>query len=89
MADPQRLIPIKTPERFEAVGIPWNTKNQAYWAFRNRDDNGLAGAFVRIGRDIFVDPVRFHELVRKRQTTATAGAPRRPRKSTSLQTGAA
>jgi hypothetical protein len=67
MTDVPQLVPIKKPERFPDFGIPWSTKNQAYWAFRKRHENGLAGAFHKIGRDIFVDPARFHELVRRRK----------------------
>lgn len=62
-----QLIPINKPEQLQAAGIPFNTEHQARWALRRSHENGLDGAFIRIGRRIYLDPVRFHELVRANQ----------------------
>jgi len=51
-----RLIPISKPAELKDAGLPWDTYGKAQWAFRKRHENGLAGAFIRIGRSIFVDP---------------------------------
>jgi hypothetical protein len=62
-----QLIPINKPERFAPSGIPFDTEDQARWAERQAraNQNGLQGAFVRIGRRVFIDVPRFHELVRQ------------------------
>jgi|HubBroStandDraft_5_1064220.scaffolds.fasta_scaffold1224150_2 hypothetical protein len=60
---PQLIALTNTNELVEA-GLPWNSRGKAQWAFRKRNENGLAGAFVRIGRNIFVDPQKVHEVVR-------------------------
>jgi hypothetical protein len=65
---PPQLIPLTKPDRLLAAGLPWDTTAKARWAFRQRDQNGLAGAFVRIGKNIFVDPLKAHELVRNHAT---------------------
>lgn len=57
------LIPLTDPARFEPAGLPWKTVHQARWAFRRRHENGLAGAFKRIGTTINIDVPKFHELV--------------------------
>lgn len=58
-----QLILLTDPARFAAAGIPWTTTHQARWAFRRRHENGLAGAFKRIGTTIAIDVPKFHELV--------------------------
>lgn len=60
-----QLIPINKPEQMQAAGLPFDTEHQARWTERTADEKGLRGAFVRIGRRIYVDPAKFHELVRQ------------------------
>jgi hypothetical protein len=57
-----QLIPISKPDELKAAGLPWDTYGKVQWAFRNRNSNGLAGAFVRIGKNIFVNPQKALEL---------------------------
>jgi hypothetical protein len=57
-----QVIPISDASRFGPAGLPWKTVDQARWAYRKRNENGLAGAFVRIGRSIAINVPRFHEL---------------------------
>jgi hypothetical protein len=57
-----QLISITKPEELKAAGLPWDTYGKVQWAFRKRHENGLAGAFVRIGRNVFVDPRKALEL---------------------------
>lgn len=64
MQSQSQLIPITKPDELKASGLPWDTRGKAQWAFRRRYENGLAGAFVRIGKNIFVDPAKAHELAR-------------------------
>jgi hypothetical protein len=61
-----QLIPLGNSDQLKAAGLPWNTRFKAQWAFRKRHENGLAGAFVRIGRNVYVDPAKVHELARQR-----------------------
>ena len=60
-----KLIPLTKPEGFGQAGIPFKSTHAARWAFRQRRENGLEGAFVRIGKNVFIDVPKFHELVRK------------------------
>jgi hypothetical protein len=62
-----QLIPINKADRFAAAGIPFDTEDQARWAERQAraNQNGLRGAFVRIGRRVYIDVPKFHELVRQ------------------------
>ncbi len=62
----QILVPISAIETLKANGLPWATKDAAYWAFRKRHENGLAGAFCRCGRNVLVDVAKAHELLRAR-----------------------
>ena len=64
----QQLIPLTRPEKLQAAGLPFETTDSARWAYRCRHDNGIEDAFVRIGGRIFIDPDRFHELIRRGQT---------------------
>lgn len=57
-----QLVPISNPAELKQAGLPWETIYQAQWAFRKRNENGLAGAFVRIGRRVYVDPQKALEL---------------------------
>ncbi|MEX2125815.1 MAG: hypothetical protein WD795_18140 [Woeseia sp.] len=63
----QQLIPLTRPDKLQAAGLPFETTDSARWAFRKAADNGTAAAFVRCGRRVYVDPDKFHELVRSRQ----------------------
>lgn len=60
-----QLVPLNKPDQLKAAGVPFETEHQARWAERQSHENGLAGAFVRIGRRVFIDVPKFHELVRK------------------------
>jgi hypothetical protein len=64
-----QLIPLNKPAELKAAGIPFETAHQARWAERTADEKGLRDAFVRIGRRVFVDPAKFHELARQQPTT--------------------
>lgn len=59
--EPQ-LIPINEPKTLLAAGVPWKTEDQARWAYRTRDENGLDIAFKKIGKRIYLDPLKFHEI---------------------------
>jgi hypothetical protein len=59
-----QLIPLTDPDRMLDAGLPFGTTDSARWCFRTAAERGLAAAFVRIGRRIYVDPDKFHELVR-------------------------
>lgn len=61
----QKLIPLNKPEMLLAAGVPFSTEHQARWALRRASENGLSMAFIRIGRRIYLDPSKFHELVRQ------------------------
>lgn len=63
-----QLIPINKPEQFREVGLPFNTEHQIRWVLRCSSENGLGDAFVRIGRRIYIDPEKFHFLVRHGRT---------------------
>ena len=58
-----QVIPISDPSKFGPAGLPWKTVDQARWAFRKRHENGLAGCFVRIGKNLAINVPKFHELV--------------------------
>jgi len=60
-----KLIPLTDPVAAKAEGVPVETTDQLRWLERTADEKGLRGAFVRIGRRVFLDPGKFHELVRK------------------------
>lgn len=60
-----QLIPLTSePQRFAEVGLPFESINKARWFHRTRFENGYASAFVNIGRRIYIDVPRFHELAR-------------------------
>jgi hypothetical protein len=61
-----QLIPLTEPEKMQAAGLPFRSTDSAYWCFRNAEKRGLSKAFVRIGRRVYVDPAKFHELARAR-----------------------
>lgn len=60
----QQLIPLTRPDELKAAGVPFETTDSVRWAYRRRHENGLAGAFIRIGKRVYLDPARFHELAR-------------------------
>lgn len=62
----QQLIAVNRPADMKAAGLPFDTEHQARWAERTADQKGLRAAFVRIGRRVYIDPAKFHELARKR-----------------------
>jgi len=64
-----QLIPLNKPKSFRRAGLPFTTEHQARWAERTADAKGLREAFVRIGRRVFIDPAKFHELARKHSAT--------------------
>jgi hypothetical protein len=62
----QQLIPLTDVPMMLAAGLPFDTEDAARWCFRKADERGLRKAFVRIGRRVYVDPAKFHELARER-----------------------
>jgi hypothetical protein len=60
----QNLIPIQDIEALRAEGIHFKSQGAARWCERMAQQNGLTAAFVRVGRRVFVDPDKFHELAR-------------------------
>lgn len=59
------LIPLTDPAQMLAAGLPFRTTDSARWCFRHREQRGVASAFVRIGRRVYIDPDEFHRLVRE------------------------
>jgi hypothetical protein len=60
----QQLIPLTKPDEMRAAGLPFESTDSARWCHRHAQERGLTDAFVRIGRRVYVDPQRFHDLVR-------------------------
>jgi hypothetical protein len=60
-----QLIPLNKPAEAKAAGIPVETEDQLRWLQRTAEEKGLTSAFIRIGRRVYLDPVKFHELVRQ------------------------
>ena len=67
-----QLIPVNRPAEAKAAGIPVDTEDQLRWLERTADEKGLRPAFVRIGRRVYIDPARFHELVRQQSSSVSA-----------------
>jgi hypothetical protein len=61
-----QTIHLTDVDRFQPSGLPWKTVDQARWAYRMRNENGLAGAFVEIGKRKLINVAKFHELVAQR-----------------------
>lgn len=59
-----QLIPLTRPAEAKAAGIPVETEHQLRWLERTADEKGLSGAFISIGRRKYIDPDKFHQLVR-------------------------
>jgi hypothetical protein len=66
MEPQQQLIPLTNVPALQAAGLPWETEDQVRWAARRSGETGTAAAFVRVGRRIYCDPAKFHELARSR-----------------------
>jgi len=60
-----QLIPLTDPAGMKAAGLPFHTTDSARWCHRHADERGLSEAFVRLGKRVYVDPDKFHELVRR------------------------
>jgi hypothetical protein len=60
----EQLIPITQPGRMLQAGLPFESVDAARWCYRKAEERGLARAFVRIGRRMFVDPRKVHEFAR-------------------------
>jgi len=60
---PMRLVPISDAEAMKANGVHFDTVEKARWAFRHRDRNGLAPIFRRVGGRVFIDTVKYHEVI--------------------------
>jgi hypothetical protein len=65
VTDARKLIPLTDIAAMQAAGLPWKSVDQVRWAERSADGKGLRGAFITIGRRIYIDPDRFHELSRQ------------------------
>ncbi len=61
----KQLIPLTKPDQMQSAGLPFETTDSARWCFRRAKELGLQDAFFRIGRRVYIDPEKFHELVRK------------------------
>lgn len=59
------LIPLTDVGQMRAHGLPFRTTDSVRWCYRHAGERGLSDAFVRIGKRIYLDPERFHELVRE------------------------
>ena len=60
-----QLIELETEAlRSSGLGYP-KTEHQARHLLRNRETNGFAGAFARVGNRWFLDRERYIELARK------------------------
>ncbi|MGC3982814.1 MAG: hypothetical protein QM808_16305 [Steroidobacteraceae bacterium] len=62
-----QLIPITRPDLMQAAGLPFQSTDSARWAERTASEKGFAASFIRIGRRVYINPARFHELVREAQ----------------------
>ncbi len=60
-----QIIPLTRPDRMQAAGLPWETVDSARWAYRRSHDTGTTEAFIRIGRRVYIDPDRYHALIRR------------------------
>lgn len=61
----QSLIALTDVAGARSAGIPVTSAHQLRWLERTADEKGLRNAFVRIGRRVFLDPAKFHELARQ------------------------
>jgi hypothetical protein len=68
----RKLIPLTDPAAMLANGLPFRTTDAARWHFRHRVERGTAGAFVRDGSRVLVDPDEFHRLIRLQNAGADA-----------------
>lgn len=61
----QSLVALTDLAGAKTAGIPVTSTHQLRWLERTADEKGLRAAFIRIGRRVFIDPAKFHELARK------------------------
>lgn len=61
----QSLVALTDLDGAKTAEIPVTSTHQLRWLERTADEKGLRPAFVRIGRRVFIDPAKFHELARK------------------------
>lgn len=61
----QSLIALTDVPGAQSRGIPVTSSDQLRWLERTADEKGLRDAFVRIGRRVYIDPDKFHELARQ------------------------
>lgn len=59
------LIRITDIAALKAAGLPFSSVHAARWCERTAVEKGLSEAFVRIGKNVHVDPAKFHELARQ------------------------
>lgn len=60
------FIQTNRPEALKAAGLPWDSRNKVLWAYRKRHQYGIAGAFIRQGRNIYVNVEAARELLSQR-----------------------
>lgn len=68
----QHIIPLTDEGLLAQHGIH-NTTDSLRWQYRRRQEYGLEEAFIRLGTRIYLDPDRYHELVRKPDQAAAVG----------------
>jgi hypothetical protein len=62
------LISLNDVQSARAAGLTFvRSAHQLRWLLRTAPEKGLARAFVRLGRRVFLDPAAFHELSRRPQ----------------------
>jgi len=60
----RKLIRITDTEALHAEGIKFPSTGALRWFESKAEENGFADAFVRVGRRVFVDPDRYHDIAR-------------------------
>ena len=67
MTTTAHLVPLTRLDLIRAAGAHYpETVDGWRWAYRQRHERGIAGAFVRQGRRVLVDVSAYLELVRRR-----------------------
>jgi hypothetical protein len=61
-----KLIRLNAENEFKLCGLPFRNSNAARWCYRQRHMHGLAGAFKKMGKQIWIDVPKFHALVASR-----------------------
>ncbi len=67
----RKLIRITDTEALHAEGIKFPSTGAFRWFESKAEENGFADAFVRVGRRVFVDPDRYHDIARAKGGTVT------------------